>query len=65
MQSYDEAINSASEIIANAMIKQLEQVTEHGLNLDDQITEIILNYHQTHPTPVSYTHLTLPTKRIV
>ena len=21
--------------------------------------------HQTHPTPVSYTHLTLPTKRIV
>ena len=41
MQSYDEAINSASEIIANAMIKQLEQVTEHGLNLDDQITEIM------------------------
>ena len=24
-----------------------------------------LNRNQTHPTPVSYTHLTLPTKRIV
>ena len=41
MQAYDEAINSASEIIANAMIKQLEQVIEQGLNLDDQITEIM------------------------
>ena len=41
MQSYDEAITSASEVIANAMINQLEHVTEHGLNLDDQITDIM------------------------
>ena len=30
-------------------------------NTPDCLSDLIENHHQTHPTPVSYTHLTLPT----
>lgn len=41
MQSYDEAILSASEIISNAMIDQIDHVVDRGLDLDDQISDIL------------------------
>jgi len=41
MQSYDEAVRCASEIIVNAMTDNLESVIGQGMDLDDQITDIL------------------------
>lgn len=41
MQSYDETIRSASEIIVNAMTDNLGNLIEQGMDLDDHITDIL------------------------
>ena len=43
----------------------LTQVNEHNTNLNDKSSENTADFFQHCKMPVSYTHLTLPTKRIV
>ena len=40
MQAYDQAIVSASKIISEAIISDLDSVIDNGLGLDDLITDI-------------------------
>ena len=66
-----EAIKMKSEIIAVGTELLLGQVVNTNATfLSEQLADLGIDvYYQTvvgdNPTPVSYTHLTLPTKRIV
>ena len=49
MQAYGQAVVSASKIISQAIISDLDCVIDNGLELDDLITDISrrINHHET------------------